>query len=72
MVGLGSLGVGLSVDQVRASVVAHLGLYKFAGERAHHGSLTWTWRCEETEVGGGLYANVRETVNSARGSSPVT
>jgi hypothetical protein len=53
-------------------VVAHLGLYKFAGERAHHGSLTWTWRCEETEVGGGLYANVRETVNSARGSSPVT
>jgi hypothetical protein len=53
MVGLGSLGVGLSVDQVRASVVAHLGLYKFAGERAHHGSLTWTWRCEETEVGGG-------------------
>jgi hypothetical protein len=52
MVSLGSPGVGLGVDHVRALVVAHLDRYKFAGEHAHRRSLTWTWRCEEIEVWG--------------------
>jgi hypothetical protein len=52
MEGLGSPGVGLGDDQVRAQVVAHLGRYKFAGERAHRRSPSSTWRCEEIEVWG--------------------
>jgi hypothetical protein len=52
MEGLESLGVGLGVNQVRAPVVAHLGRYKFAGERAHRRSPSWTRRSEEIEVGG--------------------
>ena len=38
MVGLGSLGVGLGVDQAIAPVVMHIGRYKFAGGRAHRRS----------------------------------
>jgi hypothetical protein len=35
MEGLGSLGVGIGVDRVRASVVAHLSRYKLIGGHAH-------------------------------------
>jgi hypothetical protein len=36
--GLGSPGVGIGVNRVRASVVAHPGRYKLAGGRAHRRS----------------------------------
>jgi hypothetical protein len=52
MEGLGSLEVGLGVNQVRAPVIAHPGRYKFAGGRARHRLPSGTWACEETEVRG--------------------
>jgi hypothetical protein len=52
MEGLGSPGVGLGVNQVRAPVVAHHGRYKFVGGRAHRRSPSGTWHCEEIEVRG--------------------
>jgi hypothetical protein len=52
MEGLGSLGVGLGVNQVRAPVAVHLNRYKFAGGRAHRHSPSGTWRCKEIEVRG--------------------
>jgi hypothetical protein len=54
MEGLGSPRVGIGVDRVRASVVAHPGRYKLAGEQAHHRSPSGTWVCEGIEVGGVL------------------
>jgi hypothetical protein len=45
---LGSPGLGIGVDQVRASVVAHPGQYKLAGGRTHRHSPSGTWLCEET------------------------
>jgi hypothetical protein len=52
MEGLGSPGMGLGVNQVRAPIVAHPGRYKFAGGRANRRSPSRTWRCEEIEVRG--------------------
>jgi hypothetical protein len=49
---LGSPGLGLGVDQVRAPVVAHPGRYKLAGGRAHRRSPSGTWVCKEIEVQG--------------------
>jgi hypothetical protein len=54
MEGLGSPGVGLGVDQVRALVVVHPGQYRFAGGCARRRSPLWTWRGEEIEVRGSL------------------
>jgi hypothetical protein len=45
---LGSPGVGLGVDQVRAPVVAHPGRYKLAGGQAHCRWPSGTWVCKET------------------------
>jgi hypothetical protein len=42
MEGLGSRGVGLGVNQVRASVAVHPGQYKFAGGRGHRRSPSGT------------------------------
>jgi hypothetical protein len=52
MGGLGSPGVELGVDGVRASVVAHPGRYKIVVGRAHRCSPSGTLVCEETEVQG--------------------
>jgi hypothetical protein len=49
--GLGLPGVGIGVNQVRASVVAHPDRYKLVGGRAHRRSTSGTWVCEEIEVG---------------------
>jgi hypothetical protein len=49
---LGSPGVELGVNRVRAPVVAHPGRYKFAGGRAHRRSPSWTECGEEIEVQG--------------------
>jgi hypothetical protein len=49
---LGSPGVELGVDRVRASVVVHLGRYKIAGGRVHRSSPSGTWVYEEIEVQG--------------------
>jgi hypothetical protein len=54
MEGLGSPGVGLGVDRVKAPVVAHTGQYRIARGRARRRSPSWTWRDEEIEVGGPL------------------
>jgi hypothetical protein len=59
--GLGSRGVGIGVDRVRASVVARLGRSKLAGGRAHRRSPLGTWVCEEIEVGGVLHKCQRDT-----------
>jgi hypothetical protein len=54
MEGLGSPGVGFGVSLVRASAIAYLGRYKFAGGCARRRSPSWTWCGKETEVGGPL------------------
>jgi hypothetical protein len=47
---LESPGVGIGVDQVRASVAAYLGRYRLTGECARRRSPSWTWRSKETEI----------------------
>jgi hypothetical protein len=54
MEGLGSPGMGLGVNQIRAPVFAHPSRYKFAGGRAHRRSPSGTSRCEEIEIRGVL------------------
>jgi hypothetical protein len=61
MEGLGSPGVGIGVDRVRASVIAHPGWYKLVGGRAHRRSPSGTWVCEVIEVGGVLRKCQRDT-----------
>jgi hypothetical protein len=51
-VGLGSPGVELGVDRVRAPVVVHPGWYKFAGGHTHRRSPSWTECGEEIKVQG--------------------
>jgi hypothetical protein len=61
MEGLGSPGVGIGVNRVRASVIVHPGRYKLVGGHAHRRSPLGTWVCEGIEVGGVLRKCQRDT-----------